>query len=120
MQLGSMGTERHRMSRIGGQEAHHDPDMIRVDLVAVGGELACDEPVGDLGEETGAVTGTVGSLGATVVETLQALDRETGHPERRSAVPGSDEPDATRFVLRPYVDEWSFHKCSGGTGDDRT
>jgi hypothetical protein len=61
-----------------------------------------------LGEEPGAIPRAIGGFGPTMVETLQALDGETGHPERGSSIPGSDEPDATCFVLKPYVDEWSF------------
>jgi hypothetical protein len=67
-----------------------------------------------LDEQSGPVAGAIGRLGATVVESLQTLDGKTGDPERWEPVPGSDEPDATGFVVWAYLDSWSVHRRSGG------
>jgi hypothetical protein len=49
-----------------------------------------------------------------MVEPLQAFHGETGHPERRSAIAGRDEPDATCVVLGPDVDVRSFQLSAPG------
>jgi hypothetical protein len=64
----------------------------------MGLEVAVDEPARQLGEQTCAVAGAVGGLGASVIQTLEALDSESRHPIARHTVEGGDEPDTAGVV----------------------
>lgn len=52
-----------------------------------------------LGEKSGAVSRSVGNLGASMVQPDQALHGKPGHSVGREAVSGSDQPHPTGVVL---------------------
>ena len=69
------------------------------DMQTVSTQFAAYEVVGDLSQETGSITGSVGSSGPPMVESLQAFDRKTGDPIGGFAIESRDEPDTTRIVF---------------------
>ena len=77
------------------QEAHDDPEPFRIDGETMGAELPFDQTPRDLGEQPGAVAGTVGGTGTTVVEITQALHGQTRQPVGRGTVAGRNEANAT-------------------------
>ena len=76
----------------------------------MGAQLTIDQPVRDLGDEAGAVTGAVSGPGSSVVQIHQALDGEPGHPVAGYPVQGSDEPDATGIAIRAWIEEGCRHR----------
>jgi len=84
----------------------------------MGGQLAVDQTMGHLGQETGAVTGAVRRPSTTVVQIDQALDGETCHPEAGGAIPGRDEPDAAGVTIGAKIEEGCCHHSLGVSGSD--
>ena len=55
--------------------------------------------MGNLGEQARSIPGAIGSTSTPMVESLQTLHGEAGQTVGRSAVEGSDEPDAAGVVF---------------------
>jgi hypothetical protein len=63
------------------------------------GQLPIQQPEGDPGEDSGAVSGAVGRLRPAVVEVVEALESQPGDPVAAPAMPIGDEADTTRIVV---------------------
>ena len=60
--------------------------------------------MGDLGEQACTIPRAVGSTRTPMVESLQTLHSQAGHPVGRSAVEGGDEPDAAGVVFDALIE----------------
>ena len=63
-----------------------------------------NQPVRNLCEQAGSISGAISCTGTPVVEPLQALHSQTGHPVRRCAVECGDEPNAASVVFDAWID----------------
>jgi hypothetical protein len=74
------------------------------------GEFTLDQSVRNLGEQSRPVAGAVCGAGTSMVESLQALDGESGQPVCGDPVERGNETDATCIVLKTRIDQRTGHK----------
>ena len=84
----------------GGHECHHETHALAWrGFDALGSELPLEQPVRDPGHHAGAVPGAIGRAGTTMIEVVEAFDREAHDPVRSRGRTVGHEPDATGVVV---------------------
>jgi hypothetical protein len=68
-------------------------------------KLPTNQRVRDLCQQTCPITCAVRGASAPMVESLQTLHSQTGHPVRRNTIKGGDKPDAAGVVFKTWIDK---------------
>ena len=80
-------------------------------------ELPANQPVRDPSEQPRSVTRAIRSSSVPVVESLQTLHSQAGHPVRRSVVEGRHKPDTAGVVFNAWTDMKGHQARTRGVGN---